>query len=69
MNGKMNRRGNGKKRVLNTQIAQEEYQFLHEIADRHSMTVTMVLRNLIRDAMKRDQGREKSIDGRTEARS
>ncbi len=43
---------NGKK-VINACISEEEYNFLKKICERHSMTVTMYLRNLIRTEMKK----------------
>ena len=43
---------NGKK-VINACISEEEYNFLKKICERHSMTVTMYLRNLIRIEMKK----------------
>jgi len=43
---------NGKK-VINACISEEEYNFLKKICERHSMTVTMYLRNLIRIEMRK----------------
>lgn len=43
------------KRVLNTHISTEEHDFLKNMADKNSMTVTMFLRNLIRKEMVRSE--------------
>lgn len=43
------------KRVLNTHISLEEHTFLKSMASKHSMTVTMFLRNMIRREMQRNR--------------
>ncbi len=41
------------KKIINACISEEEYSFLKKISERHSMTITMYLRNLIRSEMKK----------------
>lgn len=48
----MKKQINGKK-VINACISEDEYNFLKKVCERHSMTVTMYLRNLIRTEMKK----------------
>ncbi|MEK6657051.1 MAG: hypothetical protein AABY58_06365 [Nitrospirota bacterium] len=48
----MKKQVNGKK-VINACISEDEYNFLKKVCERHSMTVTMYLRNLIRTEMKK----------------
>ncbi|MEW6410145.1 MAG: hypothetical protein AB1488_08580 [Nitrospirota bacterium] len=44
------------KRVINTHVSEEEYKFLKEMAERYAMTLTMYLRNLVREEMRRTAG-------------
>lgn len=44
------------KRVINTHVSEEEYRFLKEMAERYAMTLTMYLRNLVREEMRRTAG-------------
>ena len=48
-----NEKAQNNKKIINACISEEEYNFLKKVSERHSMTITMYLRNLIRSEMKK----------------